>query len=474
MTSVLDTVITPPEWRPVPFGRLVERRKEACRPDLPPLSVFLDEGVVPRSSRQDNFNRLGSDLSKYLVVQPGDVVFNKLRTWQGGLGTSRYEGIVSPAYFVCRPVRGVVPKFLHYLLRSTTYLAELTRISKFMPPSQFDISWDDLRLVPILIPEVRTQRAIADYLDTETARIDTLISKKRHLIDLLAERRTALITQTVTRGLNPSPRLRPSSIDWLGDIPPRHRDQRRNQSPRTRNPNPPNRGLRVTNRYRSYKPSGVDWLGNIPTHWEVRRLKTVLTRNDGGVWGDQPGNEGTIVLRSTDQTIDGGWTIDDPAIRSLTSKEKTNSALKVGDLLVTKSSGSAMHIGKTSLVTDQVAELRPGFSNFMQRLRCSEELEPRIAWYLLNSPVGRQQLILRSNSTTGLANLSGRVLGELQIPFAPSFAEQRAIADYLDTETARIDALSSRVEAVIKLLQEYRTALITAAVTGTVPAPTCD
>ena len=143
--------------------------------------------MVPRSSRHDNFNRLGSDLSKYLVVHPGDVVFNKLRTWQGGLGVSRHEGLVSPAYFVCRPVRGVVPGFLHYLLRSATYLAELTRISKFMPPSQFDISWDDLRLVPILIPEVGTQRAIADYLDAETVRIDALISKKRRLIELLQE-----------------------------------------------------------------------------------------------------------------------------------------------------------------------------------------------------------------------------------------------------------------------------------------------
>ncbi len=228
----------------------------------------------------------------------------------------------------------------------------------------------------------------------------------------------------------------------------------------------------MTNHSPSYKPSGVDWLRNIPTHWGVRRLKTVLAQNDGGVWGDEPGDEGTIVLRSTEQTIDGGWEIDDPAIRSLTANEKTNSALKVGDLVVTKSSGSARHIGKTSLVTDQVAELRPCFSNFMQRLRCSEELEPRIAWYLLNSPVGRQQLILKSNSTTGLANLSGSILGELLIPFSPSTAEQRTIADYLDTETARIDTLISKKRHLIELLAEYRTALITQTVTrGLDPSP---
>jgi hypothetical protein len=79
------------------------------------------------------------------VVRPGDVVFNKLRTWQGGLGVSRHLGVVSPAYYVCRPVPDIDSRYYHYLLRSAIYLAELTRLSKFMPPSQFDIAWDDLK-----------------------------------------------------------------------------------------------------------------------------------------------------------------------------------------------------------------------------------------------------------------------------------------------------------------------------------------
>ena len=188
MRSVLDSIVTPREWDLVPFGRLVERSRRAGRPDLPPLSVFLDQGVVPRSSRPDNYNRLGSNLAKYLVVRPGDVVFNKLRTWQGGLGVSRYTGIVSPAYFVCRPSPRVNSRYLHFLLRSSPYLAELTRVSKFMPPSQFDILWDDLRALPILMPKVEVQAAIADYLDIETGRIDALISKKRRMNRLLEER----------------------------------------------------------------------------------------------------------------------------------------------------------------------------------------------------------------------------------------------------------------------------------------------
>jgi len=150
--------------------------------------VFLDEGVVPRSTRQDNHNELGAQLSKYLVVRPGDIVFNKLRTWQGGLGVSRFEGIVSPAYFVCRPLPIMDSIYMHYLLRSEPYRQELTRLSKWMPPAQFDIAWDLLRVMPTPVPPRADQRAIAKFLDVETARNDTLIAKKRRLGSLVERR----------------------------------------------------------------------------------------------------------------------------------------------------------------------------------------------------------------------------------------------------------------------------------------------
>jgi type I restriction enzyme, S subunit len=197
-TFSLRLVETPKEWGLIRLGVVTARSKLANRPDLPPLSVFLDQGVVPRSSRSDNHNQLGSDLSKYLHVQVGDLVFNKLRTWQGGLGVSAYEGVVSPAYFVCRPTPAIHPEYLHYLLRSDVYLGELTRTSKFMPPSQFDISWDDLKTLPILMPPLSEQQQIADFLDRETNRIDAIIGKCRESVALLRERRQALITAAVT------------------------------------------------------------------------------------------------------------------------------------------------------------------------------------------------------------------------------------------------------------------------------------
>ena len=175
MTQGALAKISPPgEWGWERLWSAAPRVQLVGQPDAEPLSVFLQTGVIPRSSREDNHNQLGEDLSKYQVVRPGDLVFNKLRTWQGGLGVSSHHGIVSPAYFVCHPNGDWHPRYLHYLLLSTPYLAELTRLSKFMPPSQFDIPWDTLRTLPLLRPPLHKQRHIAEFLDAEVDRIDQL------------------------------------------------------------------------------------------------------------------------------------------------------------------------------------------------------------------------------------------------------------------------------------------------------------
>ena len=216
--------------------------------------------------------------------------------------------------------------------------------------------------------------------------------------------------------------------------------------------------------YSEYRDSGVKWLGQVPAHWEVKPVKAGLVRNDSGVWGEDFDDDGTIVLRSTEQTVQGGWRIDQPARRRLGAREATCARLGVGDLLVTKSSGSAHHLGKTSVVDEAVAALNCCFSNFMQRLRVSAKHVPQFFWYFMNSPVARQQLVFLSSTTTGLGNLNGSILGAVRMTLAPP-DEQHAITTFLDRETAKIDALVARKERLIELLQEKRTALITRAVT---------
>ena len=217
--------------------------------------------------------------------------------------------------------------------------------------------------------------------------------------------------------------------------------------------------------YPKYKPSGVEWLGEVPEHWKVAPFKWQIDRNDGGVWGDDPdGTNDTIVLRSTEQSVNGHWKLDDPAPRKL-SKSEINAALLIeGDLLFTKSSGSSLHIGKTTLVTAEIEAMRCCYSNFMQRIRTAKTFTPELAWYVLNNDLARLQFDILSNSSTGLANLNGTMVGQIIVPVAP-ISEQHQIADFLDRECGKLDALQAKQERLIELLKEKRQALISHAVT---------
>lgn len=194
-------------------------------------------------------------------------------------------------------------------------------------------------------------------------------------------------------------------------------------------------------------------------------LKRLLSRNDGGVWGDDPDGLGdVIVLRSTEQTVDGHWTIDDPAPRKLSPTDAVRYRLHRGDLLVTKSSGSPSHIGKATLVTHEVASMRPCYSNFMQRLRISATNNAKFYWYVLRTKETREQMGFYSTTSTGLANLNATILGELRVP-RPPLQTQIRVVEFLDHETAQIDALIGKQERLIELLFEKRQAIITHAVT---------
>ncbi len=199
----------------------------------------------------------------------------------------------------------------------------------------------------------------------------------------------------------------------------------------------------------------------------MKRVKDVLSKNDGGVWGDfvDDLSEGKIVLRSTEIRLDGKWDIKNPAICALNEKEFLNSHLKKGDLLLTKSSGSENHIGKTAYVDDFVENLECAYSNFMQRLRVNSVTESKFLFWVLNSYIARIQFKIFSKSTTGLGNLSADIINFLIILFPP-IKEQRQIAEYLDQKTATIDKIVENLQRQITTLQHLRKVLINDAVTG--------
>lgn len=210
----------PQEWSLSKISANFRRKKIRGMVNEELLSVYRDYGVVIKSSRDDNHNASSEDLSNYQLVEAGDLVTNKMKTWQGSIAISEYRGIVSPAYFILSPTSTkMVPKYIHYLLRSPIYIAQYNRFSKGIRIGQWDLEYEQFKTFPLLLPPHEIQQKIADYLDTETAQIDNLIAKQERLLELLEEKRRATITHAVTRGLDPSVELKETNIPWLGQVP---------------------------------------------------------------------------------------------------------------------------------------------------------------------------------------------------------------------------------------------------------------
>lgn len=208
----------------------------------------------------------------------------------------------------------------------------------------------------------------------------------------------------------------------------------------------------------------MQWLKEIPSHWDFLVGKKIYLRNDGGVWGIDPLNDGkdTIVLRSTEQTVDGKLIIENPAKRYLSEKEKQGSLLEENDLIITKSSGSPAHIGKTSIINKEVAQLKCCYSNFIQRIRIKGC--PLYYWFVFNSTLIKTQFDILTTTTTGLKNISAKIIDRVLLPYPP-LAEQEKIVSYLEEKTSKIDAYVADKEKEIELLQELKQKTIADAVT---------
>ena len=209
---------------------------------------------------------------------------------------------------------------------------------------------------------------------------------------------------------------------------------------------------------RKMRDSGVEWIGEVPEGWKVRKAKSIIIANDGGVWGDDPtGENDTIVLRSTEQGLDGKLYIQKPAYRHLSDAERNRYLLKSDDLIITKSSGSRDHIGKTSLIDESVSNLKCCYSNFIQRIRVVGF--PRYCWYLYNNYIVKLQFDYLCTTTTGLNNLNSGIIGNVVIPIPP-LPVQRRIADYLDEKCAAIDGAVDELKRGIEDCKAWKKAII--------------
>ena len=279
--------------------------------------------------------------------------------------------------------------------------------------TRFGIPKSEIGTMSLPVPPLAQQRAIADYLDRETARLDALVAEKERVLELLVEKRRALITRAVVRGLDPRAPLRDSCIPWLGEI---------------------------------------------PVHWEVKRLKHVgrtiigLTFDPADTVTD---GSGVLVLRASnvqEQKI----VLDDNLFVQMDIPEVLRT--RVGDLLICSRSGSRALIGKNALIDQAAAGMT--FGAFMTVFRSPHN---EYLFYIFNSPLFDYQAGAFSTST--INQLTVETLNGMEVPLPPP-AEQKAIVASLRDRTSRLDRLVEATTRTITLLRERRAALIVAAITG--------
>ena len=413
----------PEHWDVLPNRVLFGEVKERDHPEEPMLSVTITKGVIRQrallanSSKKDSSNQ---DKSAYKLVRLGDIAYNKMRAWQGAIGVSDYQGIVSPAYVVERPRKGTSSRYLHYLLRTPAFAKEAERWSYGITSDMWSLRPEHFKMIYGCLPPLHEQSAIVRYLDHVDRRIRRYIHAKQKLIPLLEEQKQALIHRAVTRGLDPNVRL---------------------------------------------KSSGVPWLGDVPEHWDVRRLGTSVKGCINGIWGNDPnGSEDLPCVRVADfDRVRLRVRLAKPTLRAIAPDERNRRLLKKGDLLLEKSGGGDLQPVGVVMLYDHDAEAV--CSNFVARMPVSARCDSSYLMYL-HSHLYAIRLNVRSiKQTTGIQNLdSSSYLGE-PVTF-PSLAEQADIARFLDEAAADIDDTVNRTRRQIELLSEYRTRLIADVVTG--------
>ena len=272
----------------------------------------------------------------------------------------------------------------------------------------------------VLEPPIAEQRVISDFLDRETTKIDALVAKKERLVELLQEKRTALITHAVTRGLDP-------------DVP--------------------------------MKDSGVEWLAEVPAHWEVRPLKSMSDLQTGLTLGKRYEGEAVTTrpyLRVAN-VQDGYLALDDISEVEVSVRDAARFELRMGDVLVTEG-GDFDKLGRGHVWEEQIAQCLHQNHIFAVRPRRTA-LTPHFLALVTSSGYGRAYFTATSKQSTNLASTNATKLRNLPVAL-PGLAEQVEIVLWASHESVRIDGLVAKIEKATDHLKELRTALISAAVTG--------
>lgn len=352
------------------------------------------------------------------VVREGDVLVSTVRTYLRAIAGARSipsNTIASTGFAVLRP-KNCDAQFLAYALLGEHSIGEI--IARSVGVSYPAINATDLVKVKLPVPGQDEQHAIAEYLDRETDEIDAFIADQEELITLLAERRTATITQAVTKGLDP-------------DAP--------------------------------VKDSGNQWIAALPAHWAVTAMKHLTELQTGVTLGKTYSEDAEEYPYLRVANVQVGY-VDLSTLKTVqVTKEVANrSMLRPGDVLMTEG-GDRDKLGRGCIWDAQVQPCL--HQNHVFAVRCSEQLSNAFLVYVLDSQVARNYFNVTAKQTTNLAATNSTLVKNFRFGLPP-LTEQHDILAYLDRETAEIDAAIADAREAIALSKERRAAVISAAVTG--------
>ena len=356
-------------------------------------------------------------------LRGGEVLVSKLNVHKNCVAiVERHDDLplVSSTEFVPFVPTGIEPRYLKYVFQSEETIQHLMSFSESATRSHARVNPSDIIKLKVHQPDLSVQESIADYLDRETARIDGLIAEKERMLALLEEKRAALISRVVTRGLDPNAPL---------------------------------------------KPSGQEWLGEIPAHWGLQRLKQLAEVRGGLTLGKQYSGEllEYPYLRVAN-VQDGYLKLDEILTVEAPASEAASNLLAYGDVLMNEG-GDIDKLGRGCVWREEITPCL--HQNHVFAVRPHSVGSDWLALWT-STLEAKRYFESRAKRSTNLASISGSNIKELPVPLPP-IDEQLAIQQFLAGRHSRLEKIRSELRDSLRLLAERRAALITAAVTGQIP-----
>lgn len=399
----------PKHWETVKLGDLYSQRKEKVSDkDFPPLSVTM-QGILPQletaAKTDDGDNRK--------LVRIGDFAINSRSDRRGSCGISSYDGSVSLINTVLVPRNEMNPVFYNWLFHTSLFADEYYKWGHGIVDDLWTTKWQEMKNISVVAPNLEEQSRIANYLDKKCAEIDELITLQEQMIAQLTTYKQAVITETVTKGLDPNVKM---------------------------------------------KDSGVEWIGEIPEHWDVTKLKNVLTLKTGTTpkaFEDINESDKLINWYTPSDILENGNII-------ISSERKLAKRVLDSEHISLYPGGSLMFVGIGALAGKIGYAIQSGYSNQQITALIPKDVIGKFYYYYLIADKKR----IRDNAFfTTLPIINNGYLGQVAVLY-PSLSEQQTIATYLDQKCKEIDELISVKKEKIEKLKAYKKSVIYEYVTG--------